>query len=492
MKGSRPGPGHILAMPVAAAFVLGLAACSTTPTASPTGFVAAATDSPSPSPLTTPAATVAPSEAPPSPGPTEPSELGIQPGSVDRTSLELTVSYDVKALLSVGSGRLEMATLLRVKNDSGSGIDRLELNTIAAPLGGLRITESTVDDKAVKVQVRDQTLVVPLGGVLPAGGSTAVRIGYRATLQSDLSGSDWLFTRAAGTLALHRWIPWVSRAIPFAHANDGLPFLTQTSTRVDVEIVTDEPMDLATAATEVMEVPAGFGRAWAFSMENVRDLSIVLAPRFDLHKGEAKGIPIRVYVPAGSPDGPGLLSMAADALRTYTEQLGVDYPWPALTVVETQGGEGLETPGLVWVPRAKDPRNRAYALYHTVAHQWFYGLVGSNGQAEPFASEGMADLMARLALGIQRSSSCATSRLDRSISAYSGNCYYEIVQVQGGLVLDQVRQRMGSAKFWAAAKAYLEANRFGIGGTRELLAAFQQASPTPLSGLLRPRFPGLF
>jgi hypothetical protein len=489
MRGSRPVPSGLVVAVLAGA----VAACSLFPSdsARPTTIVAAETDSPSPgetqsTPLET--QTVEPSPATSEPPPV----TGIVPGSVNRTSLLLDASYDVKALLSAGSGRIEMATLLRVTNNSGDGIDRLELNTIAARLGDLRITEATVDDAKVRVSIKDQTLIVPLGGVLPDGGAAAVRIGYKASLRSDFAASNWMFTHADGVLALNRWIPWVSQAVPFARPNDAPPFVTPTSPRVDVEIVTDEPMDLASSAKSVVEVPAGAGRAWAFSVEDVRDLSVVLAPRFEVFRGEAKGVPIRAYVRPGSPNGNRLVAMAEDALRTYTDQLGVDYPWPTLSVVETEGGEGLETPGLIWVPRTKDNLNRTYVTYHLVAHQWFYGLVGSNAQADPFAGDGMSDLLARIATGTLRASRCPTTRLDRAVTAYAGNCYYEVVQVQGGLLLDDVRQRMGSSRFYAGVRAYLEANRFGIGGTRKLLAALEKASSTGLAALFRVRFPSLY
>jgi hypothetical protein len=484
---SRLGPGLIAAVLAGTVF-----SCSPAPTRSPgpTTSVAAETNAPT--------RTVAPAESPgesPGPEPTppasEPPGGSIVPGSVNRTSMNVSVTYDVKTLISVGSRRVEMTTLLRLTNQSGDGIDRLDLNTVAARLGNLRITETSVDDKRVKPRVHDQTITVPLGGVLPDGASTQVRIGYRASLRGDLAKADWLFTSAGGTLALHRWIPWVSRGTPFDHGNDGFPFVTPSSRRVDIEIVTDAPMDLAAPAREITEVPAGAGRAWAFSMENVRDLSIVLAPKLDLLRGEAKGVPIRVYVRPGSPNGPRLLSLAEGAVRAITDQVGVDYPWPALSVVETQGGEGLESPGLVWIPRSKDSANRAYAVYHTIAHQWFYGIVGYDQRAQPFAGEGISDLLARTALGILRPSHCPVARLDRPITAYSDACYYEVVQVQGGLLLERVRQRMGG-HFWAAVRAYLEAHRFTIGGTKQLLSALQEASPTSLESLLRPRFPSLY
>ena len=84
-----------------------------------------------------------------------------------------------------------------------------------------------------------------------------------------------------------------------------------------------------------------------------------------------------------------------------------------------------------------------------MAHQWFYGLVGSNQRTEPFAGDGMADLLARTATANFRASNCPTTRLDLAITGYSAGCYYETVQLQGGLVLDSIRQQMGANRFWA-------------------------------------------
>ncbi len=467
-----------------------VAACTPTPQpVPPTTQVAAQTDAPGP------AATPEPS-APPGPEPTvDPGATPgptIGPGEVNRTSLDLRATYDVNALITVGTGAIEMAARIELTNESGDGIDRLELNTVAARLGGITITESSVNGEPVRVRVDDQTLIMPLGGVLPDGATATVLIGYRATLRAGLTGSDWMFTRAGGTLALHRWIPWVSRAVPFNRPNDGEPFVTSTSPRVEVEIVTDQPMVLAGPAADIAELTAGRGQAWAFTVENVRDVSVVLAPDFGVTEGEAKGVPIRVYSKYGAFNRASLLGVAEAAVRADVDQLGVDYPWPVLTVVETEGGDSLETPGLIWIPKNLDSLNRTYAVHHETAHQWFYGLVGNDQRNEPFADEGMADLLARIAMGAIRASRCPTTRLDRPIGAYSAACYYETIQVQGGLVLDQIRGQMGANAFWAAVRAYLEEYRYGIGGTEELLDALREASDVDLRPILRARFPSLY
>ena len=455
----------------------------------PTVVVAAETDAPTPA---VPNGSALPSSGPSTTPTVDPSSTPELPDTAGRTSMDLRVTYDVKAALSVDSGAIEVTTLLRVANESGSDIDHLELNTIAAALGGIRIIESTVDDEAVKVRISDQTLIVPLDGTLAAGDSTEVRIGYRARLRAGLTGSDWMFSHAGDTLVLYRWIPWVSRAISFDRPNDGQPFVTPVSPRVDVEIVTDQPMILAAPTPDVVLAGVGRGGAWAFSMQDVRDVAVVLAPDFKVIEGKAAGVTIRVYVPSGSANGSRLLALAKQAVSGQSDLLDLDFPRSFLAIVEPEGGEALEAPGLSLLPRTKDTLTRTYLVHQQVAHQWFYGLVGTDQRAEPFADEGPSDLLARTVLGAFRASRCPTTPLDRGIAGYSGGCYYEVVNVQGGLLLDDVRQRIGGKAFWTALRGYVSAHQRGFGGTVALLEAFRSASEVNLLPLFRSRFPSLY
>lgn len=431
-----------------------------------------------------------PSEPPPTDGVPQPSS--IVPGTVDRTSLNVAASYRVNAAVTVRKGALDVSTTITVRNDSGDGIDRLELNTIAARLGSLSILGLTVDDAPAVATVADQTITVPLGGILPDGATTTVRIEYRATLRKGTTGSDWMFSRSGGTLTLYRWIPWVSVATPFDRPNGGQPFVLPTSTRVDVELLTDEPMDLAAPAADIAEYAAGSGNAWSFSLTDVRDVALVLAPEFRVARGEADGVPVRAFSRPGGPSATHLLDLAVGAVRAEADELGMAFPAASMTVVDMPAGVSLESAGMVWVPRKLDARNRTYAIYQGVAHQWFYGLVGNDQRAEPFADEAPADLLARTVLHTLRGSRCGQAALDRPLSSYKSSCYFEIVFVQGGRVLDDLRARMGTKAFWAAMRAYLNANRNDIGGTHQLLETLRAGTQVDLMPVLRSRFPTLY
>jgi hypothetical protein len=412
----------------------------------------------------------------------------IVPGSVNRSSLKLRATYLVNASIAVSTGVINVTTTIDARNDSGDDIDRVELNTIAPHFGPITITAATVDGTPVTVAVGSQTLTVPLGGILPNGASMQVRIGYRATLTNSLGGSNWLWTRSGGTLALYRWIPWISASRPFG-PDHGDPFVTPSSPHVHVDLHLDKSMVLATGANVASTAPS---KTWSIGLDNVRDLSIVLAPDFSVTKASANGVSIRAYSRPGGVSGATLADLARKALIAEASRVGVAYPWPNFTVTETKGGVAMESPRSIWIPGNSSSSSLKYLVYHETAHQWFYGLVGNDQSHEPFADEAAADMLARSVLGTLRSSHCASDDLDRWTSAYSASCYYETIYIQGANFLNRMRDKMGTTRFWNAMEAYVQANRHGLAGTKKLLDALRAASPVDILPNLKARFPTLY
>ena len=162
----------------------------------------------------------------------------IVPGSVGRSSLFVDATYDASLRISWGTRKISVDSTATIRNTSGAPIDRIELNTIAARLGSIQLHSVTVDGVAVPATRSDQTIVVPLGGILPVDATTQIRVRFHATLRSSLSGSNWLFTKTNGIIDLYRWLPWVSRKIAFDRPNHGDPFETPTSRSVRVKITT--------------------------------------------------------------------------------------------------------------------------------------------------------------------------------------------------------------------------------------------------------------
>jgi hypothetical protein len=411
----------------------------------------------------------------------------IVPGNVNRSSINLRASYDVSVWLSYASRQLAVDSRMTVTNTSGESIDRLELNTIAARLGGLRIRSVTVDGRAVSAKIADQTLVVPLGGVLAAGASTHVRVRTRSWLRTSLAGSNWMYTKANGILSAYRWLPWISRAVPFNRPNHGDPFITPVSPQVRVKVTTDRTMVIASTGDRVSHS----GLTQTFLARNVRDFTLTASPFYRTGSVTLGSKVIRVYYRSGAPAS-SLLSAARRAMSRYAYLLDQSYPYATYKVVQSSGGYGMESPGLTWIPTGVGSSNLTYLVYHETAHQWFYSLVGGNQAYEPYTDEAAADFLARYALGLRRGSRCSTARLDLSIYRYSSSCYYEVIYIQGGNFLDDLRRRMGSTAFWRGLRSYVAANRWKIAPTKRLLDTLDDATSLNLVPRYEPRFPRLY
>src|SRR5262245_49881543 len=417
------------------------------------------------------------------------SRSAIVPGSVNRSSLFLDATYDAYLKVSWGPRSVYVDSTATIRNTSGASIDRVELNTIAARLGSIRMQGATVDGTVAAATISDQTIVVPLGGILPVGAVTTVRVRYGATVRGDLSGSNWMFTRTNGVLDLYRWLPWVSRRIAFDRPNHGDPFETPASTSVKVRITTSRPVVLATTGDRTGVSPDGLTST--FIARNVRDFTVTAAEDYRTASRKVGNVTVRVFYRPGGP-GAAMLDAAADAFAAYQAKLG-GYPHPYFKVVQSAGGYGMESPGLIWVPTGVASSNLRYLAGHETAHQWFYGIVGDDQALEPFTDEAIADFMARNVLDLKRGSRCSTGRLDLSIYAYSATCYYERIYIQGGNLLDTARQKIGTLVFWAAVRGWIAAHRNGIATTSSLLSALDAATPIDLGHtLFAPRFPRLY
>jgi hypothetical protein len=411
---------------------------------------------------------------------------GLIPGSVNRTSLVLTTEYDVALALSFGSRAFNVDSTMTIRNDSGAPIDRLELNTIAARLGGMKLGAVTVAGKAVKATVDDQTIMVPLGGILGIGQSVQVKVPYAATLRSSITGSNWMFTRTNGIVDAYRWIPWVSRRTPFNRPNHGDPFVTPVTPRVRVAITSDRALVFATTGERV----AASGLRQTFEARNVRDFVFTAAPDYRSTSATVGDTVIRVYYRPGGPAS-AILSAGKNAIAKMEPLVG-QYPYPTYDIAQSAGGYGMEGPGLTWIPTGVGTANLSYLVHHETAHQWFYGIVGSDQAGEPFTDEATADFLARNVLGQRRASRCSTARLDLSIYKYSTACYYEIVYIQGGNFLDDLRKRMGNTAFWSGLRAYVAANRFKLAPTKTLLDTLDDHTTLNLVPRFEPRFPRLY
>jgi hypothetical protein len=414
------------------------------------------------------------------------STSAIVPGAVNRTSIRLVATYDVNATVHYWDRRVSATSTMSVRNASGGPIDRFVLATVMARIGALQLGTVTVDGKSVARSVSDQTIIVPLGGILPDGATATIRLAFRATLRSDLTGSNWLFTRTNGIIDANRWLPWISLRRPFTRPNHGEPFYTASSPFVRFRVTTDRTMLFATAGLRT----AASGLTQTFEARNVRDFNFAASPFYSLRASTVGNTIVKVYSKAGYPVST-VMSHARNAIARMGALVGT-YPYRTFVVAQSAGAYGMESPQMIWIPGGLSGSHLRWLVHHETAHQWFYGIVGSDQAYQPFADEAAADHLARYVTGIWRPSRCSTARLDLSIYSYNAACYFEVIYIQGSAVLDWVRRKMGTTNYWRAMRDYVAAHRFGLGSTPALLSNLDAHSSYDFRTAFARRFPRFY
>lgn len=388
--------------------------------------------------------------------------VGVMPAAAAPNSLGLRATYNVGAAINWSANSLAVTSTAHVTNTTSSAVSKLTFNLLPLRLGKVSGLTATAGGANVTTNISDQSVIVPLPGSLTPGEEINVTIDYRATFNTDTGGKKSLLMKKNGIAAAYRWIPWLSREQQFSTPNFGESWVTATSPRVTVTFTSDAPLKYATSG----ERTATNGNSQTFVATNVRDFNFSASPNYLVKKVAWGGIKVNVFYRTYDPDR--LLLWTIRALERFTDKVG-RYPYDHFVVAETPAGGGMESPAMVWIDATIASSRFPYIVVHEAAHQWFYGTVGNNQATEPFVDEALADFLTRDLLSTFRGSGCAERRLDKSVYGYSGNCYPEVIYVQGGLYLRDYKEEVGANTFWSGLNNFYRDRKFGIASIRSLL-----------------------
>ena len=334
-------------------------------------------------------------------GPPGVAAADIVPGSVGRSSIALEATYDAYLKIYWGSGLLWVDSTATIRNTSGGAIDRVELNTIADPPRQHAIS-SRSRSTARRCRPRSATRRSSCRSAASCRSvaSTQVRVRYAARAADEPDRLE---------LAVHqgqrhpRPVPLAALGQPPDRRSTGRTTATRSRRRparsVKVRIVTSQRLVLATTGDRTGVSADGL----------VQTFRRQRRARLHGHRGHRLPDPVARSSgrrPSGSGTGRAPPARPCSMPRrtpssALRSKLG-PYPHPYFKVVQSAGGYGMESPGLIWIPTGSRSANLRYLVAHETAHQWFYGIVGNDQALEPFTDEAAADFVARYVLGLKR------------------------------------------------------------------------------------------
>lgn len=417
-------------------------------------------------------------------------EVPVAAASALATTTKFAQDYTFVARYDTGTGALRVSQRLALVNEASQAVRGVHLSVIPRALGGFTLYSVRVDGAAADRSWTTRTnLRVRFGRDVAPGESVTVRLRFKVVPRLQTGAFSARLARQNGVSSFGEWFPIVSREHDSYGVGD--PQVSFRADRMELRLTTSSALRRdAVACPGRRSAPATSGRNWTCVVRDVRDFAFVVNPDFRLRSRRVGDTIIKVYTE--TVGGGVTLDKAASALRRLNELLGT-YPYRDLVLAEVGGSSGfsMEYPRQIHLTRSKV--RDSYVVYHEVAHQWFYGILGNDQMREPWLDEGFSDFLARYLMGVG-ANQCSSKNIDVSVFAFpagltsGGNwteCqgYFFTVFNKSTAMLNQVRAAMGTSDFFAALRAFIADHHLGIARSRpmlEHLEAWDSANLTPI------------
>jgi hypothetical protein len=363
---------------------------------------------------------------------------------------------------------------------------------------------------------------IPLTEPLAPGRHLVIELEFQATIPQNFAGEATdgtvrgLFNHADEILTLVNWYPTLA-----FHDNQGWHLspvsamgssVTTEAGLYRIRLATDLNVKAVSTGKQIGKALTPWGNLYYTMVSGpARDFAIVLSKKFEVAEKQVDGITVRSYYrseDAGKANQ--ALDVAAAALGTYQELFG-PYPYAEfrLVGVPLRHVDGATLPTLSLVSRSLyqgpgDDRTLEFVIARETAHQWWYGLVGSEAGASPWLNEALANYSAALYVERTQGPEAFKNTLDtwswrwqewlnghddeplaQPLSSFQerGDAYDIVVGVKGPLFLQAVREKIGDEAFFSALRQLSQENRYGIIRPADLLSAFETASGQDLQDI---------
>lgn len=409
--------------------------------------------------------------------------------------------YDIAATIDVDNRMVSAVMHATYRNDTGRPLQQVVFNVDpnrkqgVFTLVGIEAagTPVTLDPAMLASSRFDIPLSVPL---TPSCQTT---ITLRFTLRVNTIDEGFLgrgyFGYSERQINLGGWLPEIAPYAPNAPGNwltpktwslgeYGVSMLADYKVRV--KLTSADPQKLTKMDVigpgEVEKLEAD---TWHFKLDSARSFTLCVSPAFErISAVSDNGVTVDLYYFPGSPtvntpDGKPTNSQehALDTAHYAVNQFSKLYgppPHKRIVIVQADYADGTEFSGMVFIGRqwfmSFDGKPDAWVtlmISHEIAHQWWYSLVGNDQGEAPFLDEALA-LYHELLYVEDRYPALApwwwTFRVkvhqpqgyvDSKIYDFQNlRLYINAVYLRGALMLQEIRDIIGSEAFFKWLNAY--------------------------------------
>lgn len=277
----------------------------------------------------------------------------------------------------------------------------------------------------------------------------------------------------------------------------GDPFVTEVAD-YSVTITATEGVVIAATGNETRA-----GNIWNYEAKQARSFAFAASDRYQVSTRQVGGTTVHAYTfPGSEAASEAALQAASQALELFGE-LYAPYPYADYRVAETEFAGGMEYSALTFLGSAffdqYDGTSRSGLIpltAHEVAHQWFYGLVGSDQVTEPWLDEALAEYSGYLYYerflpddaewwwSYAVDQWAPTGKIDYLIYEFRDNRgYTDAVYRRGAQFVRDLRQAMSDPAFFEFLGEYQRRYAYRLATSRDffsLVGEFTTADLVPL------------
>ena len=382
--------------------------------------------------------------------------------------------------------------------------------------GSMEIEHVVVDGKEVRpvYELSNSAMKIPLAEPLPPGERLEIAIDFRVSVPRSTEHGYGQFCYVDNVLALPNFYPLVpvydDEGWNVELAPDYGDAVYSDVSLYLVRLTVPREMVVATSGSAVSKVENADGTVtWTYASGPMRDFCIVMSEEYEVASDTVGQTTVNsYYLPRDREGGQRVLRYARDALRVYSQRFGL-YPYAELDVVETPTtAGGIEYPGLIVIAQryyGQEGGFFEFATAHEVAHQWWYGMVGSDQVDEPWLDEALTNYSALIYFEDVYGEEVAEAILEgyfegpyqraieerrdavvaQPVAAFSPEDYGLIVYAKGALFFHALRQEVGDEVYFEIMRRYLEEHKYKIATPESFLAVAEAVAGRSLRGIYR-------
>jgi hypothetical protein len=460
-----------------------------------------------PSPL--PSLTPVPTDPPPTAIPPTVLPTDTQPPPPPITNADKP-QYALSALMDYANHTVTVSEVVVYPNQSGDALASIVLAVNPNLWNGVFTLQNlSVNDAPGNYTLSGQWLTVILDPALQPGQTVKIGIGYQLTLPYSAAK----FENFGYTYRQANLIDWYPYIVPYAGGgawilHDPYPYgenlvYPLADFRVSLTFADATPPVAAASAPAALE-----NGALVYNLPNARNFTITASPYYLLSTQDAGGITIYNYYFAEHANAAAMVQeLTSEAVMTYSNVYG-PYVHSALSVVETDLNDGLETDGLYFLAAnfyaAYDGsvrNNMSVIAVHETAHQWWYGAVASDQAMEPWLDEALSAYSERIFYENNYPDALnwwwnfriyyynPSGYVDWHVyDTRTFRIYVNAIYFQGAKFIEDLRNRIGDQAFFAFIQDYYARNRGRIASADDFFAVLNLHTTTDYSDLVRAYF----